>query len=83
MAEERNAAIPELRTLLLEVRIGIHHWRSEIVRRRRAKRGAFVRCAPSTIYPYWASIRHSRLPLIIAVEASRGPPTLTGHTAWI
>jgi hypothetical protein len=79
VAEERNAAVLELRTLLLEFESVSIVGGSEMVyslRRRqgRAKNDAFARCAPR-LYPYWlASIRHSRLP-------SSGPPVVTVPTA--
>ena len=57
MAEERNAAVLELRTLLLESESESIVSGSEMVdshrrRRRRPKRDAFARCAPR-LYPYW------------------------------
>jgi len=55
VAEERNAAGLELRTLLLESELESMVGGSEMLyshrrRQRRAKRDAFVRCAPR-IYP--------------------------------
>ena len=55
MAEERNAAVPELRILLLESESESIVGGSEVVyshrrRQRRAKRDAFARCAPQ-LYP--------------------------------
>ena len=57
MAEERNAAVLELRTLLLESESGSIVGGSEMVyshrrRQRRPKRDAFARCAPR-LYPNW------------------------------
>ena len=57
MAEERNAAVLELRTLLLESESESIVGGSEMVyshrrRQRRAKKDAFARCAPR-LYPHW------------------------------
>jgi hypothetical protein len=58
VAEERNAAVLELRILLLESESESVVGDSEIVyshrrrRQRRAKRDAFARCTPP-LYPYW------------------------------
>jgi hypothetical protein len=57
VAEERNAAVLELRTLLLESESESIVGGSEMVyshrrRQRRAKRDALARCTPR-LYPYW------------------------------
>jgi hypothetical protein len=58
VAEERNAAVLELRILLLESESESVVGGSETVyshrrrRQRRAKRDAFARCTPP-LYPYW------------------------------
>jgi hypothetical protein len=83
VAEERNAAALELRTVLLESELESILGGSEMVcshRRRwgRAKRDAFARCAPR-LYPYW---------LVYATVAypgcrPRGVPSVTGPTGCV
>ena len=71
MAEERNAAVLELRTLLLESESESIVGGSEMVyslrrRQRRAEKDAFARCAPR-LYPYWIVYATAAYPRV-------GPP---------
>jgi hypothetical protein len=75
VAEEQNAAVLELRTLLLESESESIVGGSKMVyshrrRQRRAKRDAFCALRTLTI-PLLASIRHSRLPWLSPSRATR------------
>ena len=73
VAGERNAAIPELWTLLLESESESIIGGSEMVRQRRAKKDA-LHVAHLDYTPYWLVHAIAAYP-VIAVEASRPPRT--------
>jgi hypothetical protein len=79
MAEKRNAAVLELRTLLLESESESIVSSEMIYSHRRgqgrAKRDAFTRYAPQ-LYPYWLVYATAAYP----PRALEGPPSVTGLT---
>jgi hypothetical protein len=86
VAEGRNAAVPELRRLLLllesesESIVGGSEVLYSDRRQRKAKRGTFERCAPR-LYPYWLLYTPQPPTLVAALERPPSAAETTGSSS--